>query len=102
MDLKLLHIFTVPGGKQGRGSAGRTHVLTLYINIFPPPTSHSRFLHSLHYTLGVSAALDCVENISIFPPQPTRQGGAAVSSLVSSGQQMKAENLQPHQAQRDL
>lgn len=69
MDLKLLHMFTLPGGKQGRRSAGRTHVLTLYTNIIHLPFQILTFI-ALHPWCLSCAVLDCVKNISIFPHSP--------------------------------
>lgn len=86
MDLKLLHMFTLPGGKQGRGSAGRAHGLTLYTNILLP-------FQILTFTVLHPWCLSCAvqETSASFPLSP----GAAVSSLVSSGHQRKAENPGP-------
>lgn len=82
MDLKL-HMFTSPRGKQGRGSAGRAHVLTLYTNILP---SHPRFLHPLPYIPVSQLCSAGLGRKHQHPSPPAHGAGAAVSSLVSSGQ----------------
>lgn len=74
MDLKLLHMFTLPGGKQGRRSAGRTHVLTLYTNIlFPSPPIPDSYIHCITSLVSQLCCAGLCKKHQYLSPQPTRQ-----------------------------